>query len=634
MNSFAFNFFNKPGWFFAFDWGSLFRPNPQPSGKAVVLAADQGYTAQSGDVISGAAGRETVTLTKGVTRVSIDGRVEHVTLPGGLFDYDIQTLGQRVTLASGRPGSTVATLQTSVAGTRLAFADGSLVTVSLGGYGRAQVHYDTVQLLPDRITTLGNSDVTLKGADGNETVKLRDGLYAVRVDQQVETVVLSRSWQDLSIRTAGTHVQVQTDTDQVVLDWAIAADQTGSLQFEDGGGDVSLDAGGMATFTLTDVYLEPGETYTAGVNGVTVHAVDALAWWFYPDVRVVTLVDGVRDIRMTEGIDTVILPGDFGDFRYQNREGVLEIYEGSGSVLLAALDIPGGHDGVSLRFADLDTRAVLTGQGIYLNDSPVSSLEPTLPATTAPETVPTAATDPDGFDYTVSLGAFGSYTDKIRLVLNQALEDMGQYVSALGTFDLSVQPDRGLASVLAEASPATVATPAALVNQLNGADTSSVFQVEGLTGIDPNGEQADAVIYLNMTHIRSFNLNPDAPPTAGQYDLMTIMTHELIHTLGFSGYLSASDAGHSTPFDRLVSFVDGVPFFTGIEAQAVHGGPVPLASESLGDGSAYYHLDLPGNTHLMADSLGKGDVRSLSALDLAILDDIGITVVGSIPQAA
>lgn len=632
MRGFTFDFPGLWGWFSPFDWGTVFRPNSQPSGKGVVLAIDQSHTAQSGEVITGAAGKETVILGEGVTRVSVDGKVENISLSGGLFDYDIQTLGQKVTLTTNR--STVATVQTAIAGSQLTFADGSLVTVSLGRYGRAQVHYDTVQLLSDRVTTLGNSDVSLKGADGDETVKLGAWLYDVTVDQRVETIVLSRSWQDSSLKTAGTHLQVQNEMDQTVLDWTIAADQTYSLQFEDAEGRVSLDAAGRAALTLTDVYLEPGEGYTADVSGVTVHGVDTFAWWFYREASVVTLVDGVRDVQIAGRIDKLVIPGDIGDFRYQASDGVLEIYAASGSVLLAALEVSRANTGVALQFADLNARVVLTGEGIYLNDIPVSSSEPTLLSMPAPDAAPTDNADGSGFDYTLSLGNFGLYTNQIKAVVERAMDEIGQSVSALGTFDLSIQPDRGAASVLAEASPMTVATPSDRMDQLNGADTSSVFQVEGLTGSDPNGNEADAVVYINMTHIRSFNLNPDALPGLGQYDLTTIMLHELIHTLGFSGYLSEPATEYSTPFDRLVSFVDGSPFFTGAKAQAVQGGPVPLAPASLGEGSAYYHLDLPTETHLMADSLDKGVVRTLSALDLAILDDIGITIVGSLPATA
>jgi hypothetical protein len=35
----------------------------------------------------------------------------------------------------------------------------------------------------------------------------------------------------------------------------------------------------------------------------------------------------------------------------------------------------------------------------------------------------------------------------------------------------------------------------------------------------------------------------------------------------------------------------------------------------------------------MSDTLGKGEVRSISALNLAILEDLGLTIVGVAPIA-
>lgn len=635
MKNFAFHFYNPFGWFF--DWGNVFSPPAQPASKGVVLTADQTHTAKTGDVITGAAGRETVVLTAGVSRVSIDGKVETVTLSGTLFDYNLQPLGQKVTLTTGRFATTLATLHASTSGTQLAFADGSVVTLNLNGYGRAQVHYDTVQLLANRVTTLGNSDVTVRGANGNETLKLGAGLYNARVDPAVETVVLERSWQAAGVTADGSRLRVQDDDNQTVVEWTVAAGQPRTLEFSDAEGTVSLDEDGTARFDLTDVYLKPGEEYTASVSDIRIHAVDSWAWWFYGEPSVVTLGSGVHDVRIDDGIDAVVLPGNLADFRYRDSDGVLQIFDADGVTLLASVEITRNDDGVSLQFGDVDTRAVMTTAGVYLNDLAVSRTDPAelVVPTPSPETTDTEPTDTGGgFDYTLSLGNFGGYTARVEAVLDQALANMGRYITAEGSFDIAVLPQKGQNNVLAEAAPATVATPASLASQLNGADTGSVFQVEGLTGTDPNGSQADATVYINTTYLKSFNFDPETAPGANQYDLTTILTHELVHTLGFSGYLFDDTVSNRTAFDQWVSFEEGVPYFTGSNAIAIYGGRVPLAPESRGEGSAIYHIDVAEGSHLMGESLGRGDVRSLSALDLAMLEDIGIQIVGSLPDLA
>ncbi|MGI9212797.1 MAG: hypothetical protein ACR2HF_10015 [Methylococcaceae bacterium] len=601
----------------------------------MTLTADQNYTAKSGDVITGAAGQETVTLNSGISRVTLDGRVEHVNLSGGLFDYNLQSQGQKVSINTGSFSTTLATIQTSTSGTHLAFADGSAVTLSLGAYGSAQIHYDTVQLLANRTTSVGNSDVTIKGGTGTETVKLGSGLYHASVDQNVENLVLARSWQDSSVQATGTHIQVHDGDSHTVVDWVVATGQTHALQFDNAEGTVSLGSNGEAVFTLTDMYLQPGDSYTADTDGVTVHSPNTLAWWFYDQPSVVTLSSGVHDIHIEAGIDTVVLPGNIGDYTYQDSDGELNVFNGSGQEL-ASIQIPWSNTGVTLQFGDLDTQAVLTQQGIYVDDLPVSQTDPA-PLNTpviTPEPGSTGSGSVGGFEYSLNLGNFGAYAGKIEAVLEKALDNISQYVSAQGVFDISVKPENVKSTVLAEAAPATVSTPASLASQLHDADTSSVFQVEGLTGADPNGKQADATVYINMNHIKSFNLDPEAAPGANQYDLTTILTHELIHSIGFNGYLSDPTSTDRSTFDQQISFVDGIPYFTGTEAQALYGNPVPLAPESRGDGSAYYHVDLPSGSDLMADSLGKGDVRSISSLDLAILDDIGLTIVGSLPITA
>ena len=50
-----------------------------------------------------------------------------------------------------------------------------------------------------------------------------------------------------------------------------------------------------------------------------------------------------------------------------------------------------------------------------------------------------------------------------------------------------------------------------------------------------------------------------------------------------------------------------------------------LAAASAGDGSAFYHVDIPDD--LMSTTIKKGQVKSISPIDIGILADIGIPVV-------
>jgi hypothetical protein len=214
--------------------------------------------------------------------------------------------------------------------------------------------------------------------------------------------------------------------------------------------------------------------------------------------------------------------------------------------------------------------------------------------------------------YTVGWGSFSSGQLGIQACLNKALADLGKYFNAKGVLDLSVQPETVVRSVLAEAKPAMIRTSTSA--------ESTEFQLESISGTDSNGSSYDAVIYVNLANLASLNLDPTKAPTASQYDLTSILEHELLHAMGFTGEIGISTSVAS-PYDSLVRYTNGAPYFVGVHAQAAYGGPVPLAPASTGSGSAYYHVNVAGD--LMSEGIGLGQVRTISKLDLAILQDMG-----------
>ena len=106
----------------------------------------------------------------------------------------------------------------------------------------------------------------------------------------------------------------------------------------------------------------------------------------------------------------------------------------------------------------------------------------------------------------------------------------------------------------------------------------------------------------------------------------------VLNNKGFLGTTFA--ARNQTVFDSYVTMTNGKPFFTGSNAETVYGSPVPLAPPSAGAGSAYYHVDVPND--LMSASPSIGQTRAISALDLAILRDLGLSEVVTVgtPAAA
>ncbi len=174
------------------------------------------------------------------------------------------------------------------------------------------------------------------------------------------------------------------------------------------------------------------------------------------------------------------------------------------------------------------------------------------------------------------------------------------------------------------------------------------------TGVDPNGAAPDIIVNVNEDLVESgaFFLDPELDDTvpAGATDFFSVMLHELGHGLGFAGFADVpgeirevvQDLGNGpetfgvvTAWDLLIEFdADGTPVFTGENAVALYGEPVPVEFNS-GPGSDNAHV--LGTTRadgsvtdlalaLMNPFTLPGDRVSIGDLELAILADIGHTV--------
>ena len=214
-----------------------------------------------------------------------------------------------------------------------------------------------------------------------------------------------------------------------------------------------------------------------------------------------------------------------------------------------------------------------------------------------------------------------------------------------------------------------------LTNEDNPGFYDTVVQHKIITGIDANGAKPDGRIDFNFAYRWSMG---DAVK-ADEYDFTATVMHELLHTLGFGSSLGLPDVDKTTgqrlpidnenwnTFDRFLSnsaggnAIDptkytwnpaftpnmtggsggGGLYFNGDNAKKAYDDkPVPLYSpKKWAGGSSVGHLDddtFDGDNKRMmvsADDTGLG-VRTLSALEIAILKDLGYTMAAQAPQNA
>jgi hypothetical protein len=160
------------------------------------------------------------------------------------------------------------------------------------------------------------------------------------------------------------------------------------------------------------------------------------------------------------------------------------------------------------------------------------------------------------------------------------------------------------------------------------------------TGSDPNGAAVDANINLNPTYmISELYFDPGANPASrtgsvpsNRTDAYSTFLHEFGHIFAWNGWrdwtTGTLPGDFQSTFDELVSQVIDDHYFTGINAQDVYGGTVPLTHGNL------FHL---GNAEPrpgveLLPQLMNGVVfqwatkYDFSPLDIAVLRDVGLPV--------
>ena len=259
------------------------------------------------------------------------------------------------------------------------------------------------------------------------------------------------------------------------------------------------------------------------------------------------------------------------------------------------------------------------------------------------------AVSPAGISFTFNYGTGSQlWSADARTALQAAANTLASYILAPAPVTLTL-------TITGENAPTSpfLATASAVFTSSSPGFYGTLVQKKILTGVDSNGTTADSTILWNFGY--PWALGDTVGNT--KYDFQAVAIHELMHTFGFLSGVGATTSPDRnwTTFDSFLATSNGTDpinadytwnttyttnftggngglYFAGPNAVDVYGGLVPLYTPSTWtDGSSVSHLN-PNNvgadTQLMNPSSPKGPgVRALSPLELAILKDLGYTVV-------
>jgi hypothetical protein len=251
------------------------------------------------------------------------------------------------------------------------------------------------------------------------------------------------------------------------------------------------------------------------------------------------------------------------------------------------------------------------------------------------------------FNFTITdpTNLFGGRQALMMTDLQAAGAIWGPYLNGVVPLNVDVLPDSNTA--FAQAGATAVISLNRQQNGLNVFEDGALNKAR--TGNpNPNGNPFDINISINPTSAQTqLYYDPSGVARTGtvppnQTDFISLVLHEMGHGLGFNTLRATSGAGYGTfptppgnenTYDALTQFGAGgnpaILYFTGPQAQAAFGGPVPLTSEGPNGQSNFAHVGTSNPpfppslaSDFMRPGIEAGTKFYVSRLDVAILSDI------------
>ena len=467
--------------------------------------------------------------------------------------------------------------------------------------------------------TVKASGLSVHGNQGSESVTIPSSVSNIKVDGTVESIVFSDvNYTPTQLVSSQGSLTVNSAAGSAIATLTVTANHNESISFANASGTLSLDSSGKAIFNLSDILLDKNQSYTANVNNLRIYG--------NAGTEKVTLDANVAGIQISNSVESVSFSGNASDYSYTVQNNGVDVTNKNTGKEIAFINVNPATTGTQIQFADKTLTAtwndtVSWNKGWTLHNWQISVVDPTAPAT------PSSISGGTNLQYNVdfSHANLGNYLANVEASVKTALENLGKYISSKAVLNLEILTENTSPKTLAESTATMVNTSGA-----NGVTQTTSFLAEAAAGTNLNGSTPDATVYINLADINQLSFS--GTPAANKYDLTSILTHEILHGIAFTGNLDqAGSSAAKTPYDALVSMQNNSPVFTGTNAKTANkNAVVPLTTAAAGDGSAYYHVAVAND--LMSDSLAKGQIRAISALDVGMLQDMGVTVVG-VPSA-
>lgn len=232
---------------------------------------------------------------------------------------------------------------------------------------------------------------------------------------------------------------------------------------------------------------------------------------------------------------------------------------------------------------------------------------------------------------------YASYHQGVSNCIVAAGKEWGKYLISSNRVDLEVRFE-----ALSGAAASATSETSQYIGIINGFYIHEFPVAHRIrTGYDVNGSNPDGIIRVDPNFFLDYSWldpNPQQRTASVPYqrvDFITLMTHEIGHLLGFSGwqnYTIGNALDYKSRYDLQVVQTNDNFYFTGASAQAVYGGPVPLL---FGHGTHVGNYDpRPGQdlvNDLMYISLPYGNRVFVSPIDLAILSDCKLPLRSLVP---